>query len=267
MITTQNIPNIGSPSDDPTCQLRGILYIPDPNVHPQPWNCVVGTCAGGFKQSASLNPLGQSFTDLANAGFLCLAHFVRLTDPIQTQTTSGRYPQQTNDLAIGIAAMRSNPFNLGYNVTGFVAALGGSGSAHHALYRAINGIPGENKADVAICMSPPTDFSDREPDAVQSKGFITSVTTYGNSTDLDVLLSESPITLDLANANPILHYNGDRELMPKSQWTRFVDAIVAAGANDYTPILNTGALGRKHSFDMWTMISVDAIMWLQSHLP
>ena len=108
-ITTRAIANIGSPPADPTCPLPGILYIPDPELFPQPWDCVVGTVAGHFAEAQDLRPLDRPFRDLANQGFLCLAFFTRLLTPIAGQTTTGEYPQQTDDFKIGIEFMRSDP--------------------------------------------------------------------------------------------------------------------------------------------------------------
>lgn len=258
-ITIRDIANIGSPPADPTCLLPGKLYVPDPELFPQPWDCVVGTQAGHFTTHGDLRGLDRPFRDLANQGFLCLAFYVRLLDPIPTQTTTGKYAQQTDDFKIGVEFMRSDPGGFGYEVTGFVAALGGSGSAHHALYSALDGVVGVDRADAAICMSPATDFSDREDDV--SDAFIAKVEAYGDSTDLATLLARSPISLSLDDVQPILHYNGDSEAMPLSQLTRFRDGAISDIVT-YSSRINTGSLGQVHSFAMWPQISAEAIAWL-----
>jgi hypothetical protein len=261
-ITTRDIANIGSPPADPTCLLPGKLYVPDPEVFPGPWDCVVGTVAGHFTVHQNLQPLDRPFRDLAEQGFLCLAFYVRLLDPIPTQTTTGEYPQQTDDFKLGIEFMRSDPGGFGYQVTGWVAALGGSGSAHHALFCALDGVAGVDQADAAICMSPATDFSDRESDVLQQ--FIDKTTAYAGVTDLPTLLARSPIALiNLDNPQqPILHYNWDNEAMPLSQLTRFRDAM--ADVVNYQSRINTGQLGQVHSFAMWPQIKAEAIAWLFS---
>jgi hypothetical protein len=256
---TINIPNIGSPPDDPTCMLPGVLFLPST---PQPWHCVVGTVAGEFRFSYNLHPIYPAFNDLAADGFLCLVHYVRLTVPIPTQTTSGKWPQQTNDLKMGIRALRINPFMLGYQVTGKVYGLSGSGGASHVLYCAIDGMRGLDKLDGAICLSPPTDFSDRQSDVTTK--FIDAVTDYGDTTDLSTLRARSPIALNLRAASPILHYNGDHEEMPLSQWTLFKTAMAASGASGYNPIKNTGDAGQQHSFAMWPYVKTYARQWLRS---
>ena len=258
-MATVAITNVGSPADDPTCILPGTLYLP---TTAQPWPCIVGTVAGGFQSSFNLTPIRSAFLDLSAQGFLCLAMFVRLTDPIPTQTTTGKWHQQTDDLKIGIRAMRSNPFSLGYSVSGKVGTLGGSGSAHHALYCAIDGTNGDDKADFGICMSAPTDLSDRQADVTQS--VINHFTDYGNSTDLPTLLTRSPVSLTLANAKPIRAYNGTSESIPYSQLTILNTAMSGAGVSSYIGTTNSGVLASLHSFDMWSYISAEVVNWLQN---
>lgn len=253
-----NIPNVGSPADDPSCILPGILYVP---TTPQPWPCVVGTVAGDFTNSNRLQPLTRPMQDLCKAGFLCLLQYVRLLDPIPTQTTSGKWHQQTDDLKIGIRAMRSNPFDLGFQVTGFVGTIGGSGSAHHSLYCALDGAAGVDKSDAAIALSPATDFSDRDSDTTQQ--FVHVVQLYGDSTNMTTLHDRSPIALDLATGSPILHYNGDHEMMPLSQLTRFA---AADQSPTYSFHVNTGTLGTVHSFGMWSTVGPAAVNWMKSQL-
>lgn len=258
MISTVSIPNIGSPPDDPSCLLPGILYVPDVFNG----RCVIGTVADTFTGSADLLPLVEPFTDLANHGYLCLAFYVRLMTPIPTQTTDGKYHQQTDDVKIATRFMRSNP--VGYNVTGWVAGLSGSAGGYDILWNALEGTTGDDKLDAAICMSPVTDMGDRSPDVTAH--FITVVNKYGRSTDPVVLTSESPIAKDLANASPIYHANGDNEQMPLTQLTGFRDAMLADGALNYFWRINTGSIGRKHSFKMWPSIKDEAIAWLDAQV-
>lgn len=274
MITTLEIFSIGSPADDPLLPLHATLYIPDPQIHPGPYHCFAGTRAGGFTDGG-LRQLENPFTDLSNAGFLCLAFECRLVGPPFgpgldhkqdhppiPQTTTGQWHQQTDDCIIALRYMRQdgkiNTFH-GYEVTGFVGMLGGSGSGHHAIYRTIDGTQGDDKADAAIGMSPVTDFSDRDPLVYSGVGmgvpFISKCAQYGdngNELNLTKLRSESPIGHpNLADANPILHFNGDNENMPLSELNRFAAAIAAAGASGYSSFVNTGDLGMSHAFAMW----------------
>jgi hypothetical protein len=240
------------------------MYVPDPVVHPQPWHCFVGTVASGFKNFGPQEDVVMKF--LAGAGYLCLFNRTRLISSLAPgQTTDGKWHQQTDDMKIAVRYMRSNPGGLGYAVTGKVITIGGSGSAHHALYMALDGTLGDDKADAAICMSPPTDFSDRQSDV--SSNVINDVTLYGRTTDLTTLRSESPIALNLADASPILHFNGDHENMALSMLTLFENAMATAGAVDYTAILNTGTVGTLHSFAMFPYVQDAILAWAQARFP
>lgn len=261
-VTQVPIANIGSPIDDPALSLPGNLAIPDPIVHLPPWPSVVVTYADHFKTADGLNPFNVC-SDCAGAGILALGFRCRVTNQIPGQTTSGRWHQQTDDMKIAIRAMRNDPFGLGYLVTGFVGSIGGSGAGHHSLYAAIDGTQYDDKSDGSVLLSPVTDFSDRSVTVLAD--FINAVQTYGNSTDIPTLLSESPIALaTLGESNPILHYNGNAESpgMSITQQTRFANAKAVAGGSGYTSITNTGALGVLHSYHTWSALSADSITWL-----
>lgn len=261
-VTQVAIANIGSPADDPLLLLPGNLAIPDPVVHVPPWPSVVVTYADHFKTADGLNPFNVC-SDCAGAGILALGFRCRVTTPIPGQTTSGKWHQQTDDMKIAIRAMRADPFGLGYLVTGFVGSIGGSGSGHHSLYAAIDGTIGDDKSDGSVLLSPVTDLSDRS--ATVTSDFINAAQTYGNSTDLPTLLSESPIALPtFGSSSPILHYNGDHEVpgMSITQQTRCASAKAIAGGSGYTAITNTGTLGTLHSFHTWADLSADSIAWL-----
>lgn len=257
-ITTVAIPNIGSPPDDPTCPLPATLYVPDTNLFPPPRPCLVGWQAAGF-QSGGSKP-ATMLTDFAGVGFMGLMPKTRLmNNPITGQTTDGKYHQQTDDCKIAIRFMHAaNPGGLGYLSNGFVGCFGGSGSAHHALYMALDGNEGDDKTDAAFCMSTPTDFGNRDNDVTQS--VINIVTAYGRTTDTTVLTARSPIALDPQGAHPILHFNGDSESMAQSMLTRMISRM--QGVANYTSVLNTGATGNLHSFDMWDDIKVQTLAWM-----
>jgi len=263
-ITTHKFANIGSPPGDPNCPLPATMYIPDPVAFPPPWNSFVTLSCMGF--TAKNNAPAIPSQDLANAGYLTLFTTCRLLTPIPHQTTTGRYHQQTDDVKIAINFMRSNPGNLGYQVTGWVGGVGGSAGAGHMAYCAIDGVAGQDKLDCAVCLSPPTDYSDRQSDTDHGN-FIQWTTNYVNSSDLPTLLAASPISLTLINASPIDLYNGDSEPMPKSQKTLFDTAMAAAGAIGYSSHLNTGALGKCHAWSMWSSVKQDVLDWVAMQLP
>ncbi len=279
-ISTHTIADIGHPTgsnNDPGCPRTATMYVPDPAVHPEPWHCIVAT-ESAFFQNTGNGPI-TPLTDFANAGFLGLFVHVRLiVDTLAGQTTDGKYPQQTDDMKVAMRYMRTNPGGFGYTVTGKVASIGGSAGAYIALWMALDGTAALDKADAAICLSPVTDMSNRDTVSGLFKGVCQQ---YGRTTaadtpsELATLLSESPIALTLATANPILHFNGDNEQMPLTEFSRMVTAMATAGAAGYTPVLNTGnPLGRLHSWAYWTTgthgglpftgVSDTAIAWLTS---
>lgn len=179
------------------------------------------------------------------------------------QTTDGKWHQQTDDCILALRYARSLE-----QCTGFVGTLGGSGSGHHALYLAVTGVVGDDRSDAAICMSPVTDFSDREGDTTTE--FVQIVTQYNRGeTDSGILLARSPAGLMDNTCSPILHYNGDAESMPLSQLTRVQNTASGLGivSPQYTSVENTGTLGTRHSFGMWNPPDIpgirdDAKAWL-----
>jgi hypothetical protein len=273
MITTRTIPNIGSPPGDPTCILAATLYWESTLVGVRPFPCVVGTRAGGFTDGGIQQlskPFGHIDIGLAAAGFLCLAFQIRLLpggSPGQPvgQTTPGTWHEQTDDMKLGVQYMRQAGgivTEQGFDVTGFVASLGGSGAAHHAVWVALEGTEFDDRVDAAIGMSTITDYSDRSNGV--NGYFIQTCATYADELDTDIaaLLAKSPIALDLANAKPIRCYNGDDENMPLTQLTRFNQAMADAGAVDYLGTTLTGEGGRKHAFAEWPFIHADATTFL-----
>lgn len=271
-VTIRTIANIGSPPDDPLLNLYANLYIPDPSFA-QPYHCMAGTRSGGFTDGG-LSNLDGPFQQLAGLGILCLAFACRLAlenggGGLPGQTTDGKWHQQTDDCKSAVRYMR--PGGLietlqGFNVTGFVGTLGGSGSGHHAIYMACDGTQGDDKSDAAIGMSPSVDFSDRDPDVLARQPFIDKVVNYGRTTDLPTLLARSPISLDLANANHVHHTNGDNENMPLSQLTRFSAAMAAAGNSKYESYVLTGSAGTHHAFGEWPYIADEATTWLLARM-
>ncbi len=276
-ISKVSIANVGSPADDPGLFLPGQLWVPDPAAFPPPWPCFVATLADRFQNARNIfTVLDPSLSDLANAGYLCLGHNVRLTTPLTGagfgtgQTTTGTYHQQTNDLKIGIRAMRlSNMFGTTYKVINWVGTLGGSGSAHHALYCVLDGTQYDDKSDACIAMSPVTDFSDRSAD-VPPNIVSTFVEYNAGVTDLPTLLSHSPIALNLASTtpkSPIVHVNAITETMPITQFSRFHDAMTAIGRGsgippfiDYIGLQATGPDASFHSFQLWPFLMANSVI-------
>jgi hypothetical protein len=263
-ITTHKFTSIGSPVDDPNCPLPATMYIPDPNVFPFPRPAFVTLSCMGFTTKNNAPSIPSQ--DLANAGYITLFTTCRLISKIPRQTTTGKWHQQTDDLKTAIRFMRSDPGGLGYGVTGFVGGLSGSAGAGHMAYCAIDGTPGDDKLDCALCLSPPVDYSDRAEDTAGGN-FITWTESYADSTDIPTLLARSPISLPLIDASPIDLWIGEHEPMPLTQKTLFDTAMASAGAVGYTSHLNTDALGRCHAWAMWQSVKQDALDWVAMQIP
>ncbi len=286
MITTLEIANIGFPTEPPdVCPLQAILYIPDPALWPGPYHCMVGTRAGHF-EDGGIRQLDTPFggkpgvIGLAERGFLCLAFQVRLLPGGQPpgpdgQVTSGLWPMQQRDMKIGIRYMRPGAeieSVHSFAVTGFVGTLGGSGSAHHAAWMAIEGTEGDDLADAAISMSGVSDYSDREMlpggnGGGDSLPFQQKTAVYADEdiNDLAALLAKSPIALPgLAAAKPMRWTNGTNENQPLSQLTRMRDKMAELGNTDFAYRILDGAGSTNHAFGEWPYIFEETIPWLEA---
>ncbi|PYK38112.1 MAG: hypothetical protein DME60_11710, partial [Verrucomicrobia bacterium] len=113
--------------------------------------------------------MDYAIQDLRDAGYLALSIEYRLAPPgsIAGQTSDGRYPDQTNDCKVAVRAARADP-----RCNGKVGAVGASAGATHAAYLASDGTTGDDKVDVAVCLSGAYDFSDplslRQSDAFKN---------------------------------------------------------------------------------------------------
>lgn len=246
---------IGAPPDDPTCTLHGILYVPDPIAYPGPRPSLVDSHAGGF-ENGGLDTLDPINVWLAQNGWLCLSMETRLMDSgkLPGQVTDGKYNLQQQDLVIGIRYLRALEL-----CDGFVADLGGSGSAHNAFWRALLGTVGDDRVDCAVLLSPVTNYANRVD---SSPGFIATTIEYNRGeTDLDILLSRSPVSAIDSNMASVIHFNGNDEAMPLGQQddAKAIAASLGFSLAQYTPITNTGTLGMMHSFAMWNPPTVTGV--------
>ena len=140
-----------------------------------PWPAVLvihgGRFVGGDPEDAGVNGCAQ---DLANAGFIAFAIDHRLAPPgsIPGQTSSGQFPDQYDDVHLAVQAARNDSRS-----NGQVGAVGGSSGGTHAAWVASTGTPGDDRLDVAVCLSGSYDFSDFTPDP-DLEAFIAIVTNY-----------------------------------------------------------------------------------------
>ena len=151
------------------------------------WSSTVASFFGGDPEDAGVTGCAQ---DLANAGFIAFAIDYRLAPPgsIPGQKSSGRFPEQYDDVHLAVRAARNDARS-----NGQVGAVGGSSGGTHAAWVAATGTLGDDRLDVAVCLSGSYDFSDFSPDPNLDE-FIATVTNYVGvpSTDTAALRAASP---------------------------------------------------------------------------
>src|SRR5438034_10307251 len=133
--------------------LRWRAFIPnDGETHA----AIIVIHGGGFKGGDFHDT--RTDQDLVCAGFCVFDIEYRLAPPGEVEgqeSDSGRYPEQTNDVATAIRAAR-NPARTSVafgRVNGRVGAVGGSGGASHAAYCAAAPTLGGDQLDAAVLLS------------------------------------------------------------------------------------------------------------------
>ena len=139
---------------------------PDPVLFPGPRPAVLVVHEGGFRNNDPGNM--DAARDLAIAGYLALAIEFRLAPPHTPMNSprhccpgqndvgdEGHYPESKDDIRMAIRAARADA-----RCNGKVGAVGGSSGGSLAIYWAGTGTAGDDKLDVAVSLSPQTDFHD-----------------------------------------------------------------------------------------------------------
>ncbi|MDQ3199244.1 MAG: alpha/beta hydrolase, partial [Verrucomicrobiota bacterium] len=224
-----------------------------------PWPAVLvvhgGNFFGGEPGDAGVTTCAQS---LANAGYAAFAIDYRLAPPgsIRRQHSSGRFPEQYDDVHLAIQAARTNSRS-----NGKVGAVGGSAGGTHAAWTAATGMAGDDRLDVAVCLSGAYDFSDFNPD--ENLGFFIEIVTNYVGVDASneaALRAASPAwNLDTSVA-PLFMIDTEEDLMPGIQLDDMVAQLDAAGVQNYESMRLPGAL---HSFAYWSDIQTEAIAFLE----
>ena len=200
---------------------------------------------------------------------------------------SGRPPQQTNDIKALVNAARADMAHC----NGFVAIVGGSSGATHAIWTALDQAstspagawPYWSKAsrvNAAACLSGAYLFSDETPQPDYRvdplPNFNSFIYNYTNSLDLDVRASLSPVTLlttSTADIKPLFIITSEFDPMPRNQIVDIGNALQTAGVNTllYTikppiPDSNEHAFAYWHSLDGpgGQLVSVDVINFLNA---
>ena len=223
-----------------------------------PWPAVL-VIHGGFFVSGDSEDAGVTgcAQDLASAGFIAFAIDYRLAPPgfIPGQSSSGRFPEQYDDVHLAVQAARNDTRS-----NGQVGAVGGSAGGTHAAWVAATGTTGDDRLDVAVCLSGSYDFSDFSPDPNLDR-FIATVTNYVGvpSTDTAALRAASPAWVLDATVAPLFLVESFDDMIPAAQLDDMVAKLNADGMTNYEARTIPGSL---HSFASWSQVKNDALAFL-----
>ncbi len=200
----------------------------------------------------------QAARDAAAVGFNAFLVEFRSAPPdkLPGQKSSGRYPEQTNDLKKAVRAARQYP---GGN--GKVGAIGGSSGGSHDVYLAATGSKGDDRLDAAVAISGAYDFTD--PGSLQRPPFRRKVANYVGSSDMDALRKASPITYVDSEVAPLYVIASKDESMPPEQFSDLIRKLKEVGAKGFKQLLRPG---HHHSFSNWPDVSERALDFLKEHL-
>lgn len=230
-----------------------------PGSGPGPHPAVLVIHGGGFR-TEPVSPMSiQAGQDAAAAGFNAFVVEYRLAPPgkLPDQKSSGRYPEQTNDLKKAVRAARQYP---GGN--GKVGAIGGSAGGAHDVYLAATGTQGDDRLDAAVALSGAYDFTD--PGSLEQTGFRRKTANYAGSSATDSLRKASPITYVDSEVAPLYVIASDDEAMPPQQFTNLIRKLNDVGAKGFKQFLRTNS--HRHSFSYWPDVGKRALDFLKEHL-
>jgi acetyl esterase/lipase len=229
-------------------------------TQPGPWPAVLvihgGRFVGGDPEDINV---GQCAQDLADAGYIAFAIDYRLAPPgsLPGQTSSGRFPDQYNDVHLAVQAARND-----VRRNGKVGAVGGSAGGTHASWCAATGTLGGDRLDVAVCLSGAYDFTDFTPDP-NLNAFIGAVTNYVgvDQSDTAALMAASPASVVDSSVTPLLLFGTQRDPMPAVQPGDMIAQLAAVGAKNYQTQTLGGSL---HSFAYWPNVKQESLAFLST---
>lgn len=249
--------------------LRWDKYTP---LSPGPWPAALVVHVGGYK-SGNPGPATVA-TDLAAAGFLTFAIEHRLAPPAiamqsagppgdpQSTLSTGRPPQQTDDVGLAIATARAYT-----GCNGSVVAVGGSSGAGHLLFAATFAA-GTSRPDVVVCLSGIYDMADLEslgedPAAGRNPTYSDNLTNYIGVEPYTAPSYEAAAkaasaywqTRIATTPVPILLVSADADTIPKPQYDRTKASLIANGRDAefiWRTTGSTNADSNEHAFSAWS---------------
>lgn len=227
-----------------------------------PWPAVL-VIHGGLFVSGSSDDLGvgSCAQDLAEAGFIAFAINYRLAPPgaIPGQTSTGRFPEQYDDVQLAVLAARNDARS-----NGNVGAVGGSAGATHAVWASATGTRGADRLDATVGLSGAYDFSDSTPDQNLNL-FQKAVTNYVGVpvTDSEALFAASPVSQVNRSVAPLYLADSEGDIMPAAQLIDLVERLTAVRVRNFQAMTLPGA---GHSFANWPLIANEAIAFLGGYL-
>ncbi|HEY1769609.1 MAG TPA: hypothetical protein VGG02_05080 [Chthoniobacterales bacterium] len=256
--------------------LKWDLYIPAPPVAP-PYNVVLVIHVGEFK-TGSRKDVDYVAYDLAAAGFAAAAIDYRSDDVRLSEVDGQRRPvfappakkNQVEDVQTMILAARfPNQAPLFLNgksqVTGWVAAVGGSAGAAHALWCAATGTLSDTRLNAAALLSGPYLFDD--PRSLtdnaslgckdKKSGFAGSVTTYCKTSNGDrnyttKLEDGSALEVMDNTVSPLIAFGTVNDPITPYQYSDVGAQLSKLGLlSDTADYSITQLSGSAHAFEYW----------------
>jgi acetyl esterase/lipase len=213
---------------------------------------------GGFIVARDAGNAHVAARELAAAGFVACEIEYRLAPPgkIEGQKSSGRFPDQTNDVHLAVRAARKDPRG-----NGQVGGVGGSAGGYHVAFAALTGTKGDDQLDVGVSLSGALDLSDTASQAL-SQGFKTKVINYAGGPEKEMLLAASPVSYVTKSAPPLFLIQSRNEAMPFQQVPDLAAKLLAAEVDSNQ--LQLTLPGRRHSWAYWPDVSAQAIAFIKA---
>lgn len=226
-----------------------------------PWPMCLSIHGGGFA-SGGPGSGRRAALDLAAEGIGSYLITYRLDKKkLPGQTSTGQWPQQTDDVKMAARAARAN-----VHCNGKLFAIGGSAGATHACSLAIEHETSalwtpNDRVDAAICISGAYKFSGRKPHPALAN-FVQLIQNYTGTNVLKEQLAMSPVALVDVTARPIFFAQSAGDSMPQENLQAMVKKLNSLGVSNYEATTTPGSL---HSFANWPSLKAAATAFLVAH--